>query len=32
MKPGEVLKKITPHVSIISLVGWFLVLIVQGGA
>ena len=32
MKAGEVLKKITPHVSSISLVGWLLVLAVQGSA
>ena len=32
MKAGEVLKKITPHVSSISLVGWLLVLVVQGSA
>ncbi len=32
MKIGEILKKITPYVNIISLVGWLLMLIVQGGA
>ena len=32
MKAGEVLKKITPYVSSISLVGWLLALTVQGGA